>query len=299
MAGQEHHVISAAPRRALVSILVAALLLVAAACSSTSNSASPSSSTSAATGSSAGAGPGTTANHPLRILVTNDDGFGAPGIDALVEALRKEPNVEVTVVAPAENQSGTGGKTTPGSLLVTDAKTQSGYPAKAVAGFPADSVQWALNGGIPNRPDLVVSGNNAGQNLGPLVDVSGTVGAARAGARAGIPAVAVSQGIAANPDFASGVGLVIDWLRAHRNDLAQTTAANAPAGVLNFNAPTCPAGTPIRGLKDEPAATDLAGRDYVNVNCASTTTDFKDDIDAFINGFATQSVVPVEPTSGG
>jgi 5'-nucleotidase len=298
MAGQDHH--RTPSRRALVSILLAAGVLVAAACSSSSNSAGPSSTTStAANGSSAGAGPGTTANHPLRILVSNDDGVGAPGIDALVEALRKEPNVEVTVVAPAENQSGTGGKTTPGSLVVTDAKTQSGYPAKAVAGFPADSVQWALNGGIPNRPDLVVSGNNAGQNLGPVVDVSGTVGAARAGARAGIPAVAVSQGIAANPDFASGVGLVIDWLRAHRNDLAQTTAANAPAGVLNFNAPTCPAGTPIRGLKQVPAATDLAGRDYVNVNCASTADDFKDDVDAFVNGFATQSVISVEPTAGG
>ena len=77
----------------------------------------------------------TTLPATLHILVTNDDGVGAPGIDAVVQALSALPATEVTVVAPATNQSGTGGQTTPGPLTVTDATTASGYPAKAVAGF--------------------------------------------------------------------------------------------------------------------------------------------------------------------
>ena len=71
----------------------------------------------------------------LRILVTNDDGVGAPGINATVEALTALPHTKVTVVAPLTNQSGTGAKVTPGTLTATNAMTASGYPAKAVAGL--------------------------------------------------------------------------------------------------------------------------------------------------------------------
>ena len=107
----------------------------------------------------------TAAPEPLQILVTNDDGIGADGIDAIVQALLQLDNVVVTVVAPLENQSGSGGKTTDGALTVTDAMTKSGYAAKAVAGFPADTIVWAIDqGGIDFVPDLVVSGINNGQN---------------------------------------------------------------------------------------------------------------------------------------
>ena len=102
---------------------------------------------------------------PLQILVTNDDGIGGDGIDVIVQALLQIDNVVVTVVAPLENQSGTGGKTTEGPLTVTDATTKSGYAAKAVAGFPADTIVWAIDqNGIDFVPDLVVSGINNGQN---------------------------------------------------------------------------------------------------------------------------------------
>src|SRR3954447_11913401 len=73
----------------------------------------------------------------LRVLVTNDDGVGAPGIDALVERLRTLPNVELTVVAPATNQSGTADRFSTTPLTTTSATTQHGYPATAVNGFPA------------------------------------------------------------------------------------------------------------------------------------------------------------------
>jgi 5'-nucleotidase len=277
---------------AVTSVAFAALLGCNSTSSTTAATSSNPSSTASTGGSAASAGPGTTVGRPLRILVTNDDGVHADGIDTVVEALRQEPNVAVTVVAPLENQSGTGGATTPGTLAVTDTTTKSGYPAKAVAGHPADTVIWSLNGGIPDKPDLVVSGSNIGQNLGPVIDVSGTVGAARAGARAGIPSVAISQGIAASPDWPAGTKVLLDWFRANRSGLGN--GAKAPDGVLSFNIPTCPAGTTVRGVKEEPAA-KADGRDYLTVNCASTQTDFKDDVDAFVNGYATQSVIPIEP----
>jgi len=81
---------------------------------------------------------------PLEILVVNDDGYSAAGIDAVVEGLRTLPGVHIDVVAPATNQSGSGDKTTPGGVTAFAAQTQSGYPATAVNGYPADSVLYAL-----------------------------------------------------------------------------------------------------------------------------------------------------------
>ena len=190
------------------------------------------------------------------------------------------------MVAPATNQSGTGGQTTPGPLTVTDATTASGYPAKAVAGFPADTVIWALDqGGVTQKPDLVVSGINFGQNLGPAVGISGTVGAAEAAAARGVPALAASQGIADPPNYPAGVDEVLSWLQLHRDEALQGTL---PAAVTNLNVPTCPTGV-VRGVVQAPVAPDAGDRNAVVVDCESTKTDFADDIDAFVNGYAVLS----------
>ena len=148
---------------------------------------------------------------PLTILVTNDDGYNAPGIDTVVQALRKLPRVTVKVVAPATNQSGTGSKTTAGTLTTMKVKTLSGYPAIAVQGYPADTIRAAL-GQLHLHPNLVVSGVNFGQNLGPVLDASGTVGAARAAAARGIPAVASSQGLGNPVAFPVTAQAVIKWV---------------------------------------------------------------------------------------
>ena len=129
----------------------------------------------------------------LTILVTNDDGIGAPGINALVNQLIELDNVDVRVVAPAENQSGSSDKTTDGELVWIDSATSGGYAGIAVFGFPADAVNVALEQ-LDIVPGLVVSGVNSGQNVGPLAPLSGTVGAAQTGARAGYPAIAASAG---------------------------------------------------------------------------------------------------------
>jgi len=118
---------------------------------------------------------------PVKVLVTNDDGIAGAGMSAMVSALRKEPKVTITVVAPLRNQSGTGGKTTDGPLEASPATLPNGFPATAVAGYPADAVNYALANVTTGakRPDLIMSGINEGANLGPFVTLSGTVGAAR------------------------------------------------------------------------------------------------------------------------
>ena len=235
----------------------------------------------------------TIAAEPIKILVTNDDGYNADGIDAVVEGLRTVEGVQVTVVAPATNQSGTGGNTTTGALVVTDATTKSGYPAKAVAGFPADTIVWAIDQhGIDFTPDLVISGINAGQNMGPAVDVSGTVGAARAAVTRGIPALAASQGPLVPPqDFSAGRAQVVKWIQDNMTAIVDRTLTTAT--VANLNVPTCPTGA-VRGQIDVPVAPTTQG--YTDTpNCTSTLTGPTDDIQAYLNGFAPLSELSLTP----
>jgi 5'/3'-nucleotidase len=240
--------------------------------------------TVAATG---GAAPASAASSTvLTVLVTNDDGVGAPGIDAVVQGLRTLPHTRVTVVAPLTNESGTGGKTTPGTLTVTKATTASGYAAQAVAGYPADTVDWAVKEhGLSFRPDLVVSGINFGQNIGPLADLSGTVGAARAAVRLGIPALAASQGVdnGLTPNFSIGVAQVLAWVKSHRATLVNQRYRKPPQG--NLNVPTCASGH-VRGPVRAPLATSLDGISITTVDCAATSAHYHNDVQAFVLGYA-------------
>lgn len=223
----------------------------------------------------------------LQILVTNDDGYAADGIDALVEALGDLQDVEVTVVAPAENQSGTGDQTTPGTLVAEDVATASGYPAVAVPGFPADSVLYALAEVYEEPPDLVVSGINEGQNVGPFVELSGTVGAALTAARDGIPALAVSQGLGEPPDYAAGVDEAIAWVTENRDALAADRGQ-----VVNINVPTCTEGS-VRGLVEVPLAVDGEGG-LDPSDCTSTLEDPANDIEALLNGYSTITILDAD-----
>jgi 5'-nucleotidase len=226
-------------------------------------------------------------------LVTNDDGVTAPGIDTLVEALRKLKNTKVVVVAPATNQTGVGGRTSATPLTTAAATTASGYDATAVQGTPADTITAALDQ-LGVKPNVVLSGINQGQNLGSLVDLSGTVGAARAAATRGIPALAVSQGFGNPPQYESGAKLALQWLAKHRAALARKPKT-APTTVDNLNVPNCPSGKP-RGLKIVQTApnADNAG---ATVDCAAAVTKPTTDIEAFIAGWAAEATVPITPAS--
>lgn len=228
----------------------------------------------------------------LDILVTNDDGVGAPGIDALVQALEQLPDTTITVWAPAQNQSGSSDSTTPGGLAGTPARTASGHEAMAVPGYPADAVLAALDAGV--TPDVVVSGNNAGQNIGPLTELSGTVGAARTAARRGVPAVAVSQGLSDTPAFGDGAKIAAQWVQQHRADYHPGADTST---IVSINVPTCDTGT--RGpLVQKPVASDAGGRDLFAVRCPGPQAEAVDgvapidDVAAFLAGSATWSLVP-------
>ncbi len=123
----------------------------------------------------------------MRILVSNDDGYLAPGIAALTEAMR--PLGEVIVVAPEQNSSGASNSLTLNRPL-TVWKADSG--ATVVNGTPSDCVHVALTGLLEQRPDLIVSGINNGQNMGDDTIYSGTVAAAMEGYLFGVPAIAFS-----------------------------------------------------------------------------------------------------------
>jgi len=138
-----------------------------------------------------------------RILLTNDDGFSSPGITLLAKALR-EAGHRVFVVAPEENQSG---KSHSISFLNEPCKLcEIQKDTWTCSGTPVDCIVVALMGGIEelnintgsretdlaNRPDLVLSGINAGANLGTDIVYSGTAAAARQGSFLGIPSVALS-----------------------------------------------------------------------------------------------------------
>lgn len=223
----------------------------------------------------------------LTILVTNDDGYNSPGINTLVQALRKLPTVTVRVVAPATNQSGTGGQTTAGTLVTTKVKTLSGYPAVAVQGHPADTIRAALDQ-LHIRPNLVVSGINFGQNLGPVADLSGTVGAARAAAARGIPAVATSQGLGNPVAYPVTAKAVTTWITSHRSTLAVTKTPKAT--IVNINGPSCGTTGSPRGTVEVPPAT--TGNPLANSDCSSTATNPPDDVTALAEGFIVVDQLP-------
>jgi len=124
----------------------------------------------------------------MKILISNDDGYQAPGIVALYEALKEVAAVEV--VAPEHNNSAKSNALTLHSPLYVH-RAANGF--RYVNGTPADCVHIALTGLLGYRPDLVVSGINNGANMGDDTIYSGTVGAAMEGYLFGIPAIAFSQ----------------------------------------------------------------------------------------------------------
>ncbi len=125
----------------------------------------------------------------MRILLTNDDGIHAPGLDVL-EAIARQFSDDIWIVAPAEEQSGAGHSLTlshPVRLRQHDARRFS------VSGTPTDAVMMALRKVMPSPPDVILSGVNRGANLGDDVTYSGTVSAAIEGTLAGIRSIAFSQ----------------------------------------------------------------------------------------------------------
>ncbi|MCC6554734.1 MAG: 5'/3'-nucleotidase SurE [Polyangiaceae bacterium] len=165
------------------------------------------------------------------ILLSNDDGYAAPGLVAVRAELAR--HADVVVCAPEANQSATSHSLSLHRILRLRHVEAGVF---AIDGTPADCVYTALHAGtriLPRRPDLVVSGMNHGLNLGADVFYSGTVAAAREGAMRGLPSLALSADHAADRAAAAALGA---WIALALLAEARR-AATWPAPLLNVNIP--------------------------------------------------------------
>jgi 5'-nucleotidase len=172
----------------------------------------------------------------LRILITNDDGVEAPGI-AIMADIANALSDDVWIVAPDGNQSGAGHRFTLGRELGLEQRSERVFAV--VGGSPADCVVAGMTHLLGDRPaDVVLSGVNAGQNLGDVVNCSGTAAGAREGALQGAIGIAMSQGI--NYEH----GREVDWSNARQHGVAAARAVIAAAQgrnhYYNVNFPFCP-----------------------------------------------------------
>jgi len=172
------------------------------------------------------------AQQPYRILISNDDGFQAPGIKALFDRLKSLG--EVTVAAPAANQSGVGHALTFGSQIAVESWETEGTRWFAITATPATCVRMALTSLLPQLPDVVISGINKGENAGVVSFSSGTVACAREAAFRDIPAIAVSLEEGAHMDYAAAAEFTARLLLEVRK------RGLPPGTYLNVNFPARP-----------------------------------------------------------
>ena len=182
----------------------------------------------------------------MRVLLTNDDGIEAEGLQALRRALLEIAGIQLVTIAPDSNRSAIGrGITTRRPLWVQEVDFGDGTVGYATDGTPVDCVRFARLGLVPGfEPDLVVSGINHGSNLGDDITYSGTVAAALEGIVLGIPAIAVSQQSDARElDFRLGRTFGFETSARFTARLVEEIEdVPLPAGtLLNIN---CPAGEP-------------------------------------------------------
>jgi 5'-nucleotidase len=177
----------------------------------------------------------------MKVLLTNDDGIQADGLNALRRALLDVPGIELSVIAPDSNRSATARSiTTREPLWVEEIEFDDGTAGFATAGTPVDCVRFAVLGLTDSVPDLIVSGINHGTNLGDDITYSGTVAAALEGVVLGIPAIAASQqAIGGEMDFRAGYRYDFDTAAAFVASLVeQLEHVPMPEGtLLNVNVP--------------------------------------------------------------
>jgi 5'-nucleotidase len=232
----------------------------------------------------------------LKILISNDDGYRAEGIKRLREALA--PLGEITVVAPDRNRSGASNSLTLDvPLRVFEAEPGVHF---VMGGTPTDCVHMAVSGLLPDRPDMVVSGINDGENLGDDVLYSGTVAAAIEGRFLGISAVAIS--LAMQPDSDRNFSAAAEVARMIVQQLLRKPPEQAL--ILNVNVPDLPISM-IKGFRttrlgfrhqSEPVvrAQDPRGRPVYWVGPAGGHQDAAEgtDFHAIQNGYV--SVTPLQ-----
>jgi 5'-nucleotidase len=166
----------------------------------------------------------------MRILLSNDDGYFAPGIERLAAAL--SPHADIVVVAPERDRSGASNSLTLDRPL-TVRTAPNGF--RFINGTPTDCVHLAVTGLLDTLPDMVISGINLGPNMGDDTIYSGTVAAATEGYLLGIPSIAISLASKTAAHFETAAAVALELLDRHRR--------RALGGwLLNVNVPDVPRG---------------------------------------------------------
>ena len=233
----------------------------------------------------------------LRILLTNDDGVHAPGLEVL-EAIARELSDDVWVCAPSEENSGAGHSLT---LHMPVRLVRHGERRFSVTGTPTDAVNLGMRQLFADRgPDLVISGVNNGENLADDVTYSGTISAAMEAALAGIPAVAMSQALR---DGGHGFSAAEAWAAEVLAPLLDLQMAKRT--VININFPALPAAE-VRGIRvvrqgfhdyargSVVEGTDPRGRPYYwfGLHDIEHTLDHGTDLEAVAEGYV--AVTPLQ-----
>jgi len=172
-----------------------------------------------------------TSQAPLKILISNDDGFDAPGMAILFEHLSKIGTV--TVAAPSQEASGASHSLTNDPIMVKETE-KSGSKWYSIKATPATCVRLALESLLAEKPDFVISGINKGENLSTVTFYSATVGAAREAAFKGIPAIAVNLARGQNMDYGPAAEFMVDLVKSLKDKPLK------PGTFLNVNIPNMP-----------------------------------------------------------
>jgi 5'-nucleotidase len=229
----------------------------------------------------------------MRILLSNDDGFQAPGIVCLANALRTV--AQVTVVAPDRNRSGASNSLT---LENPIRATHVASDVIAVDGTPTDCVHLAITGLLEQEPDMVISGINAGSNMGDDVIYSGTVAAAMEGRFLGLPAMAVSLAGDHLSHYETAAQVVLKLLERLKNHPLPVDT------ILNVNVPDVPLDQ-LQGIsatrlgrrhKSEPVVkqTDPRGKPVYWVGPVGPEEDAGSGTDFFAIRHKSVSVTPIQ-----
>lgn len=165
----------------------------------------------------------------MRILLSNDDGYFAPGLACLADHLSKV--AEIVVVAPERDRSGASNSLTLDRPLNLKRAANGFY---YVNGTPTDSVHLAVTGMLDTQPDMVISGINAGANMGDDTIYSGTVAAATEGFLLGIPAIAISLAGQELANFATAARVAVELVERFKSQ------THSQPWLLNVNVPDVP-----------------------------------------------------------
>ncbi len=254
----------------------------------------------------------------MKVLLTNDDGIDAPGIQALCRAFSSANWAEVYVVAPNGNRSGASQSITTHTPISVEQRQIDGVEAAyAIGGTPTDCVKVAFQADLadefPKAFDMVVSGINYGPNIGADTMYSGTVGAAREAALHGIPAVATSLALLEHPglkDYDSAARFICEFIGNHRDEIISGTLGDLPvdsgsiftARAYNLNIPDV-VYEDIKGLKYTSLSRFAVFNEFREVKLEDGTRGFlpckmssdpsspDSDIEAIREGYASLSIL--------